>query len=73
MLRKTFIALATTAALGAAALVPTAVSAKPMGGFHHGGMHGWGWRGGGVFVIGTNYDCIRYVRINYRLVPVNVC
>ena len=79
MLRKTFIALATTAALGAAALVPTVASAKPMGGgFHHGGFgHGWGhfWRGGVVVVGGGyDYDCIKYVRVGYRLWrPVNVC
>jgi hypothetical protein len=76
MLRKTFIALAATAAIGAAALVPTVASAKPMGGgMHHGGFgHGWGhgWRGG-VILVGGGYDCIRYVRYGHRLVPVNIC
>jgi Spy/CpxP family protein refolding chaperone len=39
MLRKTILALAATAALGAAALSPTAASAHWGGGWHHGGWY----------------------------------
>lgn len=48
MLRKLTIALAATAALGAAALVPTAASAFPHKGHHgHHGHYGhYGWRSG---------------------------
>src|SRR6267378_5424512 len=52
MFRKTMIALATVAALGA--LTPTAADARGGfgggfrgGGFHAGGFHGGGFRGGG--------------------------
>src|ERR1700737_417483 len=47
MFRKTMIALATVAALGA--LTPTAADARGGfgGGFHGGGFHGGGFRGGG--------------------------
>jgi hypothetical protein len=48
MFRKTFIALATTAALGAAALAPTSASAGP----HHFG-HGWWGPGLAAGIIGT--------------------
>lgn len=41
MLRKTILALAASAALGAAVLLPAAASAAP----GHGGWHG-GWSGG---------------------------
>lgn len=43
MLRKTFLALATVAAIGL--LAPGTASAR--GGFHGGGFHGGGWHGGG--------------------------
>jgi hypothetical protein len=42
MFRKMTFALATVAALGAAALVPSSASAHGMGGGHWGG-HGFGW------------------------------
>jgi hypothetical protein len=75
MIRKTLIALAATATLGAAALVPTAASAKHFG--HGGWGHGWGhgWNRGGIVLVGPSYsDCIRYVRVGYRAWrPVNVC
>jgi hypothetical protein len=48
MLRKTMLAIATCATLGAAALAPTSASAH-WGGGHggwHGGWHGGGWHGG---------------------------
>src|SRR3982074_2809936 len=47
MFRKTMIALATVAALGA--LTPTAADARGGfgGGFHGGGFHGGGFHGGG--------------------------
>jgi hypothetical protein len=45
MLRKTMLAIATCATLGAAALAPTSASAHWGGG--HGGWHGGGWHGGG--------------------------
>jgi hypothetical protein len=68
MIRKTFIALAATVALGAAALVPTAASAKHFGGgiHRHGGWgHGWGY--GGIYVVGPGYsDCVQWVRVGYR-------
>jgi hypothetical protein len=45
MLRKTILAIAATAALGAAALAPTSASAYWGGHGWHGGWHrgGWGW------------------------------
>jgi hypothetical protein len=46
MLRKTIMALATCAALGAAALAPTSASAHwggGHGGWHGGWHHGWGY------------------------------
>jgi hypothetical protein len=48
MLRKTFLALATVAAIGL--LAPGTASARGGfhgGGFHGGGFHGGGWHGGG--------------------------
>jgi len=45
MLRKTLLALATSAVLGAAALSPTTASAA-WGRWHGGGWHGGGWPGG---------------------------
>jgi len=50
MLRKTMLAIATCATLGAAALAPTAASAHWHGGWHH----GWGW-GPRVIVAGPAY------------------
>ena len=79
MFRKLTIALAATAALGAAALAPTSASAFP----HH-GHHGWhhGWHGGfGVGFYGPSYvagpDCYVVKRLvetpvgpRWRRVPV---
>lgn len=66
MFRKLAIALAGTAALGAAALAPTSASA---GGGHH-GHHGWhhGWHGGfGVGFYAPAYyagsDCYTVKRL----------
>jgi len=47
MFRKFVLALGATAAIGAAALIPTAASAGGGGGHHHGHGH---WRGG--FALG---------------------
>lgn len=66
MFRKLTLALAASAALGAAALTPTAASAG--GGWHgykhHSGHHGWN-RGIGIGFYGPTYaaggDC-HYVR-----------
>ena len=58
MTRKFILALAATAAIGAAALAPTAASASP---WHHNHHHGWhhghhGWYGGyGVGFYGPGY------------------
>ena len=77
MFRKTAIALATTAALGTAALVPISASAKPFGGPH--GHFGWG-AGIAAGLIGTaivaNHCMHReWVRTpyGYRYRWVNVC
>ena len=72
MIRKTIFALATVAAIGAAALIPTAASAGGggkggggMGNHYHGHGHGHGhghWGGGfggGVVVIAPS--CWRWV------------
>jgi hypothetical protein len=71
MIRKTIFAVATVAAIGAAALIPTEASAGGggkggggkgggMGGGHHGhGHHGhWGHGFGGIVV--TGYSCWRW-------------
>src|ERR1700730_2669457 len=47
MLRKTFIAIATTAALGAAVALTPAIASARGGGGHGGGGHGGGGHGGG--------------------------
>ena len=64
MIRRTIFAIATVAAIGAAALIPTAASAGGgkgggMGGGHHGGHGYWGGGFGGIVVIGPN--CWRWV------------
>jgi Spy/CpxP family protein refolding chaperone len=74
MFRKTLIALATTATVSAAALVPTAASAK---GIHMGG-HGFGLRGFGITVVDPGYSCLQnqWVRVGKRTYVqqlVNVC
>jgi hypothetical protein len=65
MIRKTIFAVATVAAIGAAALIPTQASAggggkgPGMGGGHHGHHHGY-WGGGfGLVVIGPS--CWRWI------------
>src|SRR5262245_2326601 len=68
MIRKTLFAIATVAAIGAAALIPTQASAGGgkgggMGGGVGGGYHGhghWGGGYGGIVVIGPS--CWRWVR-----------
>jgi hypothetical protein len=61
MFRKTAFTLATVAALGAAALVPTEASAK---GFK-GGHWGWGWGAAGAAALITSAaiasSCYRWV------------
>jgi hypothetical protein len=64
MIRRTIFAIATVAAIGAAALIPTAASAGGgkgggMGGGHHGGHGYWGGGFGGIVVIGPS--CWRWV------------
>jgi len=74
MIRKTMFAVATVAAIGAAALIPTAASAGGGGkgggmGGGMGGHHGyWGHGFGGFVVIGPS--CWRWVP---RLGRVYVC
>jgi hypothetical protein len=65
MIRKTIFAVATVAAIGAAALIPTEASAGGggkgggMGGGHHSGHGYWGGGFGGIVVIGPS--CWRWV------------
>ena len=68
MIRKTIFAVATAAAIGAAALIPTAASAGGgkgggmgggMGGGPHGGPGYWGRGFGGIVVIDSG--CWRWV------------
>ena len=64
MIRKTIFAVATVAAIGAAALIPSEASAGGgkgggMGGGHHWGHGYWGGGFGGVVVIGPS--CWRWV------------
>jgi hypothetical protein len=64
MIRRTIFAIATVAAIGAAALIPTAATAGGgkgggMGGGHHGGHGYWGGGFGGIVVIGPS--CWRWV------------
>ena len=64
MIRKTIFAVATVAAIGAAALIPTEASAGGgkgggMGGGHHLGHGYWGGGFGGIVVIGPS--CWRWV------------
>jgi len=64
MIRKTIFAVATVAAIGAAALIPSEASAGGgkgggMGGGHHWGHGYWGGGFGGIVVIGPS--CWRWV------------
>jgi Spy/CpxP family protein refolding chaperone len=77
MLRKTALGLIAAASLGAAALVPSAVSAH---GFHGGwGHHGWGhgYGFGGIYINTGVSDCYQQqmvqTRHGLRLRTVNVC
>ena len=75
MLRKTLIALAATAVLGAVALAPTSASA---GGFfkHHHHHHGFGWGPGfGYPVYVGGPDCFfkkKFTPFGWKLVKVCV-
>ena len=64
MIRKTIFAVATVAAIGAAALIPSEASAGGgkgggMGGGHHWGHGYWGGGFGGIVVLGPS--CWRWV------------
>jgi len=66
MIRNTIFAVATVAAIGAAALIPTEASAGGggkggggMGGGHHWGHGYWGGGFGGIVVLGPS--CWRWV------------
>jgi hypothetical protein len=64
MIRKTIFAVATVAAIGAAALIPTEASAGGgkgggMGGGYHGHNDNWGHGFGGFVVIDTS--CWRWI------------
>jgi hypothetical protein len=71
MFRKTAFVLATTAALGAAALAPTSASA------HHFGHHGWGLGIGLVGAAIVANSCVHretfYTPYGWRTRWVNVC
>ena len=79
MLRKITIALVATVSLAAAALAPTAASAKPVGGFGWGGgFHHHHFGGIGFGVVGYADDgCYVTQRVitpyGYRFRTVNVC
>ena len=75
MFRKLILALGATAAIGAAALSPTAASAKP---WHHHWHHGW--HGYGIGFVGPAYggDCYIVRRVVWtpygkRIRRVEVC
>jgi hypothetical protein len=83
MIRKTIFAIATVAAIGAAALIPTEASAGgggkggmggKGGGFHH---HGWGFgigAAGLALSAAAISNCYRYVETrDGGVVRVNVC
>jgi hypothetical protein len=58
-MRRTFLALAATVALGAAALVPTSASAWGWRGGWHGGWHGgWGWGYRPIYVAPVYGGCM---------------
>jgi hypothetical protein len=81
MFRKFALALAATAALGAAALAPTAASAGGWHGHHwgHGWGHGYGYGFSPVIVSGgyADDDCYQTRRVRtargIRYRTVNVC
>ena len=81
MIRKTLIALAATATVGAAALVPTTASAHGIHIGGHGWGHGFGFRGVGfgLTIVDPGYSCLQtqWVRVagtrSYVKQLVNVC
>ncbi|MBR0693537.1 hypothetical protein JQ553_09940 [Bradyrhizobium lablabi] len=77
MFRKVTLALATVATIGAAALAPTAVSAKPFGwGGHPQHHHFWGPGFGiGIGFVSSSCYVSRLVLTpyGYRYRTVNVC
>jgi len=83
MTRKLIFALAASAAIGAAALAPTAASAKPWHHHHHHGWHGgWGFGFYGPAYCGPRYlvggDCYIVRRVVWtpygkRVRRVEVC
>ena len=68
MIRKTILAAAAIATLGAAALAPTSASAWGFkGGFHHGHHGHHGFHGPSIGFYGVNYvgpDCYWVTRYN---------
>jgi len=68
MIRKSILALAAIATLGAAALAPTSASAWGKGGWghHHGWGHGFGFYGAGygVSYVGVVPSCYYVKKIN---------
>jgi len=77
MFRKTAFVLATTAALGAAALAPTSASAKPFGFGHHGWGLGVGIATGLVGAAIVANSCVHrevfHTPYGWRTRWVNVC
>ncbi|MEN3346539.1 MAG: hypothetical protein V7632_174 [Bradyrhizobium sp.] len=77
MFRKVTLALATVATLGAAALAPTAASAKPFGWGFHPHHHFWGGPGLGIGVGFVDSGCyvtrLVMTPYGYRYRTVNVC
>jgi hypothetical protein len=85
MFRKTIVAFAAAAVLGAAALAPTIASAKGgfggggFGGGHHGfGGHGVGFAFGALGAAVATSNCWQYQLVQtpsgyYRRVLINVC
>jgi hypothetical protein len=75
MLRKTFLTLAATATIGAAALAPTAASAH---GHFHGFHHGFGFGGFGLAIVNPGPICLQPQWVQnrrgyWRQILVNVC
>jgi hypothetical protein len=69
MLRKTIIALTALAALGSAALVPSAASAHGAKFFHPHGF-GWGAYGGPSYVVSDCYWVKKYTPFGVKFVKV---
>jgi Spy/CpxP family protein refolding chaperone len=78
MIRKSMLAIAAIVTISAAALAPTAASAKGFGfGGHHGFHGGWGFGGVGITVLNPTASCLQYqwveTRRGLRRVLVNAC